>query len=50
MTPAQLLAYQQNVSSSAIEQVMMKGPNPEKAWALPYVTGHKYRFFWDISQ
>mgnify|MGYP001329961503 CR=1 FL=1 len=24
--------------------------NPLNSWAVPLVTGHKYRFFWDIGQ
>jgi hypothetical protein len=24
--------------------------DPMSAWCLPYVTGHKYRVYWDMGQ
>jgi hypothetical protein len=24
--------------------------DPMKSWTVPFVTGHKYRIYWDIGQ
>lgn len=29
---------------------MKEKKNPMSAWAIPFVTGHKYRIYWDKGQ
>lgn len=49
LTPDQQLAYVKDLNnySSAYMTVLQ---DPMYAWAIPYVTGHKYRFFFDKGQ
>ena len=49
LTPDALLAYQKNLANYD-ESCITVLKDPGYAWALPYVTGHKYRMFWDKGQ
>ena len=48
-TAAELTAYTSDLSNySAAYMTVLKDPG--YSWAIPYVTGHKYRFFYDKGQ
>ena len=49
LTPDQLTAYQKDLSNYD-ETCITILKDPSYSWALPYVTGHKYRIFWDKGQ
>lgn len=43
------VAYQSNTANYS--SVYMKDKlDPAMSWTIPFVTGHKYRIFWDIGQ
>ena len=47
---ATALAAFQNDASAYSKEFMKSKKDPMNSWALPFVTGHKYRMFWDIGQ
>jgi hypothetical protein len=49
MTAAELSSYKSNTANYG--EVFFKAKkNPLNSWAVPFVTGHKYRIYWDIGQ
>jgi hypothetical protein len=48
-TPDELTAYQKDLTNYD-ESCITILKDPSYSWALPYVTGHKYRIFWDKGQ
>lgn len=48
-TPDELTTYVKNLSNYSSAPMTVK-QDPSKSWAMPYVTGHKYRWFFDIGQ
>lgn len=49
MNPIDLQAYQKNTANYG-EVFYKPKKNPMSSWAVPFVTGHKYRMYWDIGQ
>lgn len=49
LTTEQKASYVSNYSNYS-EIIMTVLQNPSYAWAVPYVTGHKYRIFFDKGQ
>jgi hypothetical protein len=49
LNPDDLTAYKKNTANYG--EVFFKPKlNPKNSWAVPFVTGHKYRLYWDIGQ
>ena len=48
MTPEGLVAYKKNTSNYANARFRPK-QNPGNAWALPYLTGKKYKIHWSTG-
>jgi hypothetical protein len=48
MNPIDLQAYQKNTANYG-EVFFKPKKNPMSSWAVPFVTGHKYRMYWDIG-
>ena len=48
-TAAELDAYVKNLNNYSSATMTVK-QDPVYSWAIPYVTGHKYRWFFDIGQ
>lgn len=48
-TADELYAYERNLNNYSSAPMTVK-QDPVKSWAIPYVTGHKYRWFFDIGQ
>jgi len=47
---ATALAAFQTDATAYSKEFMKAKLNPFNSWALPFVTGHKYRMFWDLGQ
>lgn len=44
-----LAAFQNDATAYSVEFFKSK-KDPTNSWALPFVTGHKYRMYWDKGQ
>jgi len=49
LTAAEQSAYELNLSNYSAAEMTVK-QDPGNSWAMPYVTGHRYRWFFDIGQ
>jgi hypothetical protein len=49
LSPTDLKTYTSTAANFSVVPWRIK-LNPLYSWAVPFVTGHKYRIFWDIGQ
>lgn len=49
LTADDLKLYQTTAANFSVVPFRIK-LNPIYSWAVPFVTGHKYRIYWDIGQ